>query len=331
LVADDSDINLFVAKRILQKEGAHVTQARNGQEAVEHLRALDARPDVVLMDAHMPVLDGFGATEVIRRELGITLLPIIALTADARPTERQRAFAVGMNDFLAKPFDPKDLIRSIQRLVTPSAPPPAATGSAKEAGGAGQWCRIEGIDVDKARGLLAGDWDLFRELLLHLVEEYRDVSPPGSLEDPPTRVAYTARMHKLKGAAGQLGAREISALAGRIETGCAKSETEGTLELAGQLSQQLARLRATVQATFESEPALQPAPVSAPPAPPQLDAIVYLLREQNLAVLEQVRALYPWARATWGPARYDSFVGHVQSLRFAEAAAMLEPHLRSSA
>jgi HPt (histidine-containing phosphotransfer) domain-containing protein/ActR/RegA family two-component response regulator len=298
---------------------------------VDCLRTRATSFDVVLMDAHMPVMDGFGATEVIRRELGITSLPIIALTADARATERQRALAAGMNDFLAKPFDPKDLIRSIQRLITPSAT--SAQASANGPNRAGEWPQLEGIETDTVRTLLAGDLELFLGLLQRLLEEYTDVSPPGSLDDAAVRATYGATMHKLKGAAGQLGARGISALAGRIEADCARNQTGGTRQLASTLDVHLAQLRASVQALFAPEPVtrLERAATSVLPAPPQLAQIVYLLREQNLAVLEQVQALYPWARATWGTARCQTFVSHVQSLRFAEAAEMLDPHLRSSA
>ena len=91
LAVDDSDINLDVAKRILELQGAHVSLAGNGQEAFERLRAEPAAFDVVLMDVQMPVLDGHAATRRIRVELGMVDLPIIALTAGALSRERPKA------------------------------------------------------------------------------------------------------------------------------------------------------------------------------------------------------------------------------------------------
>ena len=77
--------------------------------------------DVVLMDLQMPVLDGHEATRRIRLELGLADLPIIAVTADALMSQRQRAAAAGMNDYIVKPFDAPTLVSSILRHVKPTS------------------------------------------------------------------------------------------------------------------------------------------------------------------------------------------------------------------
>ncbi|MES1265667.1 MAG: response regulator, partial [Variovorax sp.] len=115
---------------------------KDGREAVEKLRAAPAAFDVVLMDVHMPVLDGNEATRLIRGELGLVALPVIALTASALVAERLRAFEAGMNDFVSKPFDAEVLMRTVRRCVeraragglagvpedaAPPAPTPAST------------------------------------------------------------------------------------------------------------------------------------------------------------------------------------------------------------
>src|SRR6202043_2673531 len=117
LVVDDSDINLEVAQRILEKQGAMVTTCSDGLAALEHVRDHHQTLDVVLMDVQMPTLDGNEATRRIREELQLTLLPIVALTAGALVVERQRALEAGMDDFISKPFDPQALIRKVRRLV----------------------------------------------------------------------------------------------------------------------------------------------------------------------------------------------------------------------
>jgi CheY-like chemotaxis protein len=117
LVADDSDINLHVTKRILEMHGAAVWMAQNGQEAMDLLRVRQNGFDVLLMDVQMPVLDGHTAAKLIREELGLLELPIIALTAGVLSTERMRAVAAGMDDFIVKPFDARNLVDVILRRV----------------------------------------------------------------------------------------------------------------------------------------------------------------------------------------------------------------------
>ncbi|MFC0134326.1 hybrid sensor histidine kinase/response regulator [Massilia eurypsychrophila] len=120
LVVDDSTINRDGTKYILELEGAQVWLASNGQEAFDRLQAEPRAFDVVLMDLQMPVLDGHEATRRIRLELGLADLPIIAVTADALRSQRQRATAAGMNDYIVKPFDAPALVSSILRHVKPT-------------------------------------------------------------------------------------------------------------------------------------------------------------------------------------------------------------------
>ncbi|MEP7381761.1 MAG: PAS domain S-box protein [Gemmatimonadota bacterium] len=120
LVVDDSQVNLEVARRILQREGAHVALAIDGLQAVERVTTQPNDFDIVLMDIQMPVLDGLDATRRIREAPGLAALPIIALTAGALVSERERSTEAGMNAFVTKPFNPAELIQVIQRFVTPA-------------------------------------------------------------------------------------------------------------------------------------------------------------------------------------------------------------------
>src|SRR5450631_3539674 len=117
LVVDDSDINLEVAQRILERQGALVATCSNGEAALAYVRDHHQELDLVLMDVQMPVIDGNEATRRIRHELQLPALPVVALTAGALVGERQRSLEAGMNDFVSKPFDPQALIRKVRRLV----------------------------------------------------------------------------------------------------------------------------------------------------------------------------------------------------------------------
>jgi len=127
LLVEDNDINALLARRMLEKAGCSVQHCTNGCEAVEAFRRVLAgteRPyDVVLMDAHMPVLDGLEATRAIKalysaREGGPALAPpIVAVTANAFDEDRRRCLAAGMDDYLAKPFDREALNRVLERWL----------------------------------------------------------------------------------------------------------------------------------------------------------------------------------------------------------------------
>ncbi|MFM8444173.1 MAG: response regulator [Methylococcus sp.] len=114
LAVDDNRLNRLVVERVLQLEGACVTLAADGQQALQLLRTAPQPFDVVLMDVQMPVMDGLTATREIRRDPGLAGLPVVALTAGVLPEEREAALNSGMNDFLAKPLDPKRLAAVLQ-------------------------------------------------------------------------------------------------------------------------------------------------------------------------------------------------------------------------
>ena len=120
LLAEDNELNMEIAEFMLQNEGAAVTKAWNGQEAVEIFKK--SRPgeiDVILMDIMMPVMNGYEATKIIRsmgRE-DAKVIPIIAMTANAFTEDRLRAKEAGMNEHIAKPVDANKLVKAIHELL----------------------------------------------------------------------------------------------------------------------------------------------------------------------------------------------------------------------
>ena len=116
LLADDNAINRQVARLFLQPYGAVITEAVNGQEALDRLGS-DAF-DLILLDVHMPVMDGMQAIRAIRSS-GQTwsALPVIALTADAMSGDRERLIAMGMSGYVSKPIDRSELIAEIGRVL----------------------------------------------------------------------------------------------------------------------------------------------------------------------------------------------------------------------
>ncbi|EJL02379.1 sensor histidine kinase/response regulator [Pseudomonas fluorescens Q2-87] len=115
LLVEDNPVNQLVAKGMLVKLGCEVTVAAHGAEALDQLerRAFD----LVLMDCNMPVMDGYEASRQIRRSGRWSDLPIVALTANAMPEERERCRAAGMNDYLSKPFRREELAAVLDQWV----------------------------------------------------------------------------------------------------------------------------------------------------------------------------------------------------------------------
>jgi CheY-like chemotaxis protein/HPt (histidine-containing phosphotransfer) domain-containing protein len=125
LVTDDTPVSRQVTKLQIEKLGYDVDTAADGAEAVD--AAAHANYDLILMDCHMPVMDGYAATEEIRRrEQGGRRTPIVAFTASVASSGRDRCFKAGMDDFIEKPIRSSELIDVLHRWV-PQTPRAATT------------------------------------------------------------------------------------------------------------------------------------------------------------------------------------------------------------
>ncbi len=118
LLAEDNPVNQLVASLLLKRRGVEVTIANDGSEAVNWVRRQPF--DLVLMDLHMPVMDGLEATRQICALPAGENLPIIAMTAAVMPEDRERCSAAGMVDFVAKPIDPDELMQALARWLKPA-------------------------------------------------------------------------------------------------------------------------------------------------------------------------------------------------------------------
>jgi len=117
LVVDDERVNVILLERILQQDG--YSKVRSTSDAYKAAALYDEfEPDLVLLDLHMPGLDGFAVMEQLEsRTPRDTFLPIIILTADIRPEVKRRALAAGAKDFVTKPFDRTEVLLRIQNLL----------------------------------------------------------------------------------------------------------------------------------------------------------------------------------------------------------------------
>ena len=127
LVAEDDDVNALIVEAFLSGLGVRSERVRDGKQAVRRALRETERPDAVLMDCRMPVMDGLAATAEIRRQertLGLPRLPILALTATATPADRAACLAVGMDQVIDKPFTVQQLVRALRSAGPPRLPGP---------------------------------------------------------------------------------------------------------------------------------------------------------------------------------------------------------------
>jgi signal transduction histidine kinase/DNA-binding response OmpR family regulator len=210
LLAEDNAVNQQLAMRLLQKRGHTVTIAASGREAVELLERQAF--DLVLMDLQMPQLSGLEATAIIReREKGTgKRIPIIALTAHAMASDRERCLTAGMDDYISKPLRPRELFAAIGELLpvekpTTLAPNPIST-------------QHPVFDHEAALRSVDGDEDLLSELVQiflddcpRLLAELTEALKRGDSQVTP-RLAHT-----LMGSFANFGAGPAAGLAEKLE------------------------------------------------------------------------------------------------------------------
>ena len=233
LVVDDNDTNRKVAGNILQRLGIAAEFAEDGQAAID--RVMREPFDVVMMDCHMPVVDGFEATLALRRwehEQQRPATPIIAVSASAFKEDRERCMAAGMDDFVAKPLNLSAIRGALQRLgpgscesaahsveqlppASPVAFDQAQLAEMRELAGAGFGELVEQFDAN-----LATQLTLLREALQRHESQ-----------------AVQRAAHRLKGTCATLGASGLAALCHELET----ESRQDRLERAPQLLEVIAR------------------------------------------------------------------------------------------
>ena len=331
LVVDDSDINQEVAVRLLRSEGAVVQTASHGLEALNQLQSEPTQFDIVLMDVQMPIMDGIEATQRIREHPALQSLPIVALTAGAMLSERQRAIEVGMNDFASKPLDPHALVGVIRHHVqhargevvpiTPAHPTPTQAPTC--------WPALDGIDMQAVAADFGQDVGFYRRLLKRLLSEYGPAH--GSWRAPPESgggsAPLQARLHKLSGTAAVLCAHELAALAKRAEQHIEHDPQADLTAEAQAIDACLIRLEHAARDWLGSPDANEPGLRSDTPSvldPASLEAWRHELATQNLDALARFQTLGPALRTQLAAETFTELERALESLDFAQALSLLK-------
>ena len=261
LLVEDNEMNQQVATELLESAGAIVTVANHGGEAVKILTEGDQAPvfDVVFMDLQMPVMDGFTATRLLRRDPRLRKVPIIAMTAHALVEERQRCLDEGMSDHVSKPIDPDNLMSTLLRWAKPrpkESPDSQDPISLRNGSGEVVLPEIAGINLADGLKRVAGNRQLYRDLLGQFAAKQRTVAAQVSATLESGDHAGAERIaHTLKGVAGNLGITEVQSIAQELETAICHGEINVSALIVELSSVMDTQVRAIDKALFDSSAA----------------------------------------------------------------------------
>ncbi|HSV71050.1 MAG TPA: response regulator [Methylibium sp.] len=209
LLVEDNELNQIVAGELLSDVcGMRVTVAGTGREALAQLEA--AAFDVILMDVQMPEMDGYEVARRVRCRPAFAALPIIAMTAHAMATDRERCLAAGMNDFLSKPFDPQDLFAVLGRWLQ------AGTAAGEPGRGAGDEAGVLSFELGLRRCM--GKAALYEKIVRRYLTSR--IQTPGQIQaalDAGARPEAARIAHSLISTAGTLGAMGLSDTARAVQ------------------------------------------------------------------------------------------------------------------
>jgi CheY-like chemotaxis protein len=263
LVAEDNLFNQKVVLGLLKKMGHAVMVANNGREAVDLFEKNKNGYDLVFMDIQMPEMDGFRATELIRREQQRTDIraPIVAMTAHAMTGDREKCLSAGMDDYISKPISRDELARVMQRNFASAAMPQnrvagtrpaehAKNGDASASAGSSPHSTKLHIDVDAVLDRCGGDKELLETLAGMFPAE------TGKLFQSLDRARFAGDIHDvqinahtLKGLCGTFEAKEAACAASELEQ-AARGGNLGTDEQFAVLKTELCRAVEAITTAF---------------------------------------------------------------------------------
>jgi two-component system, sensor histidine kinase and response regulator len=327
LLVEDNLINQQVVAELLGAEGASLVVAQHGLEAVNILRQRASDFDLVLMDLQMPEMDGLTATRLLRGELGLSQLPVVAMTANASASDRQACLDAGMNDHVGKPFDLDQLVGVVLRLsphaakepvsaaarIAHSTERPVSAALAAEPREVVLAAQAAGVDLDGALTRMAGLRDVYARMLKSFVGEL-----PVHLDELTQESAElrARRLHTLKGVAATLGADDLARAMAAAEPEAADPQHPLVLNALLALTEAqpaLRRLQGAMQGSAASMPSAGRANPEAWRA--ALAPLIERLVENDAAALDELSRL----RSLMPADSFNALAASVESFDFTQA------------
>ena len=232
LIFEDNLINQQLVMDLLSDEGFNITIAENGKVGVEKVFASidNEKFDLILMDLQMPVMDGYTATKIIRKDERFKDLPIVAMTADAMSGVREKVTRIGMNDYITKPINPDYLFKILVKWITPgNRELPEGHGKTQE------YVNIEkesfpdlpGIDTENGLIRSRGNIERYKKLLTKFASNHGDIDKKIQQAIDNNKIDEAIRLsHTLKGVAGNIGAIDLHFHAKNLENCLVKNDSD---------------------------------------------------------------------------------------------------------
>jgi CheY-like chemotaxis protein len=253
LLAEDNLTNQAVALGVLEREGYAVTVVNNGREALE--AHANGSFDLILMDCHMPEMDGFEATTKIRereRQSNVKRVPIVALTANAMKQDRDECLNAGMDDHLSKPYGRLQMRDMLNRWMSQAPAKPVA----EEAAAPAPAKPAEVLDRQVLEQLSELQTDDKPDLLAQVINLYLDESPKliqqlkqAASANDASEIVRTA--HTLRSSSANVGAIALSRLCGDLEAATQVAATEEANSLLGKVETEYGCVQTALSAELE--------------------------------------------------------------------------------
>lgn len=224
LLVDDHEISQTVASKMMERLGCHVVVASSGLEALHILRG--HRFDLIVMDLHMPEMDGLTAVRLIRRKPGLDSVPIVMLTADTTKEQHQDCLNAGAQDVLIKPVETRQLRAVLSRWLGPGRQEQDARGAVSSS----SIPPLEGLDIRTALSRLDGREDVYLHLLRKFRDNYVNITDTLAVDIETGNFKMAAqRLHTLRGSSSHLSATEVYEAATRLETALKEADERADL------------------------------------------------------------------------------------------------------
>ena len=329
LLVEDNEFNQQVAYELLMDEGFFVTVATNGREAVEAITSSnDTAFDIVLMDIQMPVMDGYTATETIRKDSRFDTLPIVAMTADAMDGVAAKVLEGGMNGYVSKPIEPAALFKVLSRWIKPKSrtlPEDYGKAGRREVGN-DDLPDIPGIDVQAGLARAGGNAGLYRKLLQTFISNQGGVDARIKTAIETNAMEEALRMaHTLKGSSGTIGAEGLREQAKELE----RLLKAGEFGTANEVLDEVGLILRRTAAALESELTDKDAPVAREsPNPGKLsrlyDRLRTLLLEDNSMAEDVIAEILPLVGGTEFLEPFKSVQGDILEIEYQQALEKLD-------
>lgn len=317
LLVEDNAFNQELAIELLSEVGVDITLAENGQQALEILESKSF--DGILMDCQMPIMDGYEATRRIRQQNNYTSLPIIAMTANALVSDRDKIFDAGMTDIIIKPLDVDIMYQTILKWIKPKHPKAdnRKTTYSKDDHSITDYSSLTSLDTSSGLAYSSGNKKLYSKMLQSYIDKFAAFE--SLYNNAPTLPDKKRLVHSFKSASGTIGSQTLMTFSQELEHHL--SESEYSQEVTDSLEHIIKHLGIVVQQISElpannSESSKDEQNINAEQFKAKLNDIVELANSYDTDVVEAIEQLSHSAVNLGLKINYEQMKNHAEQFEF---------------